>query len=602
VYRAVTVLTVTPKAVDMESIAADVENVAIQKRLLLGEELLGRLLNAGDEQGIDDVDALRHMLAVVLVPETNLLELRAEGSDPEQLHRLVNRWTESYEGFRSEEVEGATQRTTAELNEQQSELKIKIETTRAALLTFRETHDIVSLEREENSSLSALRGLNASLNKARETLIEARARKIAIEEAIANGETVIPREGQTEITRMQVELERTRARLNELHEKFTQRYIDRDPELAKLPATITELERDLAHALELGRTTMKDEAFQAVSAAEVSVATLEQQLATHQANVQQFTQRFKEFKSLEEGLTRLENLSADNAERIAQIQIRNQKDFPPLQVVQWAHVPTQAIYPNYDRDLMIALGAALAFALFVTWLIEYLGGRPGAGASAPSVGVRIYTGDQAQVLSAPDGDNRLAHNMQETARLADGTTHATEALTHFPVLPRELASAEIKALLTAVDPLTASYAVLLLCGVSPHELTLLDKACFDSVKHQINIPGVSQRSLEISPEIWQQLEGTLANLDTSPIAPDVDFQLVGAARSAHLADPPSINSLSLWHSYVVYLVRQGIDDFALINRVGAIPPEVHQALMQFAPTDGNRALSSINFIHPSLAA
>ena len=44
VYRAsASVLTVEPKAVDTRSSEADIEHVAIQGRLLLGEELLNRL-------------------------------------------------------------------------------------------------------------------------------------------------------------------------------------------------------------------------------------------------------------------------------------------------------------------------------------------------------------------------------------------------------------------------------------------------------------------------------------------------------------------------------------------------------------------------------
>ena len=131
---------------------------------------------------------------------------------------MVNLWTESYENFRLEEIEAATQRTTAELEDQQSELARKIETIRNELLAFRQAHDIVSLERDENRSLSALRGLNDSLNKAKEILIEARARKIAIDEAIAKGKTVVPHEGKTEITRMQLEVERIRAQISDLQE------------------------------------------------------------------------------------------------------------------------------------------------------------------------------------------------------------------------------------------------------------------------------------------------------------------------------------------------------------------------------------------------
>jgi len=147
---------------------------------------------------------------------------------------------------------------------------------------------------------------------------------------------------------MQLEGERIREQISDLQEKSTQRYIDRVRDLAKLLETLAEMEHDLAHAIELGRTTMKDEALQAVSAAQVSVTTLEEQLIQHQNNVQNFTQRFKEFKAFEEWLTRLEVLYADNAQRIAQIEVRNRGKFPPLRVVEWVHVPTQPIYPNYD--------------------------------------------------------------------------------------------------------------------------------------------------------------------------------------------------------------------------------------------------------------
>ncbi len=608
IYQAVTILTVAPKAVDMQSSAADVENVAIQGRLLLSEELLGRVLrrlSEVGEQGIDEKDQLRRMLEVVPVPETNLMELRAQGEDPDQLHRLVNLWTESYESYRLEEIEALTRRTTAEIDDQQSELTTKIETTRNELLAFRQTHDIVSLERDENRSLSALRGLNDSLNKAKETLIEARARKIAIDSAIAKGETVVPREGKTEITRMQLEVERIRARISDLQEKFTQRYIDRDPDLAKLPESLAEMERDLAHAIKLGRTTMKDETEQAVSAAQVSVTTLEEQLAEHQNNVQNFTQRFKEFKAIEEGLTRLEILYADNAQRIAQIQVRNSEKFPPLQVVEWAHVPTRPIYPNYKRDLIIALGAALTLALFVTWLVEYLAGHPTQGSTTPYFGVRVYPGGQGQVLGGPENENRLTQTAPVQANLIQSTTVSAPTAANLPVLPRELASAEVNALLKIADPLTSGYGALLLSGVSPYELTLLDNECFDATTSYLNVPGINQRTFEITPDVWRQLHEVIEDIGSTatpvPIA-EIEFRLVNAAREANLSDPPSINGLSLWHSYVVYLVRQGIDDSELVNRVGAIPPEVHQALKQFSPPDGNRAPSSIDFAYPALTA
>ena len=85
VYRAsAQILTVKPKAIDAKASVADAEHVAIQGRLLLGDDLLGRVgrrLAEADDPVSVDADRLRMLLDVASVPDTNLLELRAEGDD-----------------------------------------------------------------------------------------------------------------------------------------------------------------------------------------------------------------------------------------------------------------------------------------------------------------------------------------------------------------------------------------------------------------------------------------------------------------------------------------------------------------------------------------
>ena len=598
VYRAVaSVLTVKPKAVDARSAEADTEHVVIQGRLLMGEDLLGRLSRrlAAEGDEIAGMDQLRGLLAVVPVPETNLLELRAEGEDPERLQRLVNRWAESYEEFRAEEIEAATGRTTAELEDQQLQLQTRIDAARAELQAFREANDIVSLERGENSSLAKLKGLNDSLNKAQESLIAARARKTAVDEAIARGETVVPNEQKAEIAKLQLGVQRGRVRLAELRQRYTQVYIDRDPVLKSLPGELRLMEDELAHAMRLARTTVSDEAQQEVEAARVSVAALEQQLAEHQRNVQLFNDRFKEFKALEENLARLDTLHADNQQRLAQIQVSNFRKYPPIQVVEWARVPARPIYPDYERDLLIAIAAALGLALFVTWLVEYLSGQATPPPGTPYLGVRIHPGDQ---LAGPEAGDR---------RLIDHPERARDALaapaSNLPVLPRELAAAEVEALMGALEPSTAAYSTLLLSGVSPYELPLLHAGCFDRDRGQISVPGAGRREIVIGTRAWQRLQPILGDLDgtrmSQPVA-EIDSRLRAGARDARLADPGNINALALWHSYVVFLIRQGIDAPALAQRVGAVPPEVLNALMHYAPPGGSRPPGSIEFTYPAL--
>ena len=599
VYRATaSVLTVKPKAVDRRSEEADIEHVAIQGRLLLGENLLSRLSRRLEETGDGDIaglEQLRGMLSVVPVPATNLLELRAEGAIPQQLQRMINNWAESYEGFRAEEIEAATGRTSAEIEDRQAQLQIRISAAREELAEFRQAHDIVSLERDENRSLATLKGLNNSLNKAHENLVEARARLLAIDAAIAKGETVIPGEQKNDIARMKLDVERTRVRVADLQQKYTQRYIDRDPALKSLPGMLREMEQELARALRLGQETVHDEAKQNVSTAEAAVETLEQQLVAHQQQVQIFTERFKEFEDLEENLAALELMSSENQARLAQIQVQNLKKFPPIQVVEWARLPDRPIYPDYERDLMFALAAALGLALFVTWLAEYLSERSRPPASVPYMGVRIYQDERPEALVSTQSGQQPA--------LAQATAERPAPPAQLPSLPRELATTEIEALIASCDPLAGGYAALLLSGVSPYELPLLHAACFDKAGQLVEVPGASRREIVVEEDIWQRLLPILDELGESRMAMplmELDQRLTDIAYKARLAAPETVNALSLWHSYVVFLVRQGIDASSLTRRVGAIASDLHGALMNFSPAGGNRALSSIEFTHPAL--
>ncbi len=602
VYRAgASVLTVKPKAVDTRSAEADIEHVAIQGRLLLGDELLGRLsqrLGEDGDEAVAGTDRLRGILSVVPVPETNLLELRAEGSEPAQLQRVVNRWAESYEVFRAEEIEAATGRTTAELLDQQAQLEAKIEAARAELQAFREANDIVSLERGENRSLAQLRGLNDSLNKARDRLVEVRAKKVAVDEAIARGETVIPSEHKAEISKLQRELERGRIRLADLRQRYTQAYMDRDPMLKALPEEVRALEQELTHALRLSSNTVSEEAQQEVEAARLAVATLETQLSEHQREVQQFTERFKEFEALEENLARLNELHAGNAERLAQIEVRNFKEYPPIQVVEWAREPTRPIYPDYERDLMIALGISLGLALFATWLVEYLSERSSTSQTGPYLGVRVYAGGQPQALDAAQGNNRLTQDSPDAAAPAEAPPR------RLPALPRELSGIEVGALMQAVETPADGYAALLLSGVSPYELPLLHAACFDESSGQLEVPGSHPRRFTLSAKTWQHLRDVRSDMDGErlglPVA-ELDGRLRQAARDARLTDPQAIDALALWHTYVLHLVRQGIDPADLAGRVGPIPPAVQEALMQHAPPGDSRPLERIDFTYPVLA-
>jgi hypothetical protein len=246
---------------------------------------------------------------------------------------------------------------------------------------------------------------------------------------------------------------------------------------------------------------------------------------------------------------------------------------------------------------MIALAGALALAVFVTWLVDYLSERSHPSHAPPYLGVRIVHGEQPRSLDATPPNNRLAFDPQQASLPGQPPPN-------LPILPRELAAAEVKSLLSASDAATAGYAALLLSGVSPYELPLMHSGCFDRASGRVGVPGAGHRGLTLSTNAWRWLEPVLYDMDHTrmalPVA-ELDAKLRSAARDARLADPGSINALAVWHTYVVYLVRQGIDVSALIQRVGDLPSSALGALLHYAPPGDKRPSAAIDFTYPALA-
>ncbi|MBO8085699.1 MAG: hypothetical protein J7D61_06650 [Marichromatium sp.] len=601
VYRATaSVLTVKPKAVDAPSATADPEHVMIQRRLLLGESLLGRLAIDLAEAGLAvDVAALRTRLAVEPIPETNLLELRAEGGDPERLAAIVNHWVRAYERLRAEQVSASAGRTTTELEEEQARLERRIESARAELETFAAEHDIVGIERAESRALAELEDLNDALGKARNREVEALARLRALDEAVARGERLIPREQQNDIARLQRYVERGRERLDQLYARYTQAYIDRDPALRDLPGEQAALEQSLERALLVARITVRDEARQELEAARETVALLEDDLDRQQRAVQTFSRHFATFEGLREGLDGLETRFAENAQRLAEIALRDFEQYPPIQVVEWAYAPSAPIRPDYARDLPIALAAALLAALFLTWLTDYLGER----STAPRVsylGVRIERGE--------DGDGvRLVESAAPAPEDGAGQSATLEApraraaVIDLPRLPRLLEPAEIELLLRDVDTEVRGHCALLLSGVTPAELMLLDRDCFDPVAGTLSVPGAGRRELALAPGAWGRLEPLLDGLrrGIGPLAAErLDRALGKAAGASMLPERRGVDAQALWHSYLVYLAHQGADFEWLQRRVGPLAPELRSALRKFMVA-GERG-EGIDWVHPVL--
>ena len=197
VYRSsATVLMSAPSAIDATVMEANVQSVAIQRRILLGGEVTQALLaelNRSATTPTDlDLHYLREVLLVESVPDTNLVEMIAQGADNQLLPMLVNDWIDVYLEVRAHNVQQSQQQTLGVVEDQLDGLGRRLEDAREALANYRQENGITSAERQENDELARLEGLNLALNSAIEAEVTARADLESLLSAIADGKNVVP--------------------------------------------------------------------------------------------------------------------------------------------------------------------------------------------------------------------------------------------------------------------------------------------------------------------------------------------------------------------------------------------------------------------------
>ena len=392
-----TVLMSAPAAIDERLVEADVQAVAIQRRTLTGSEITRTLADVlGSDHGITlSAAELRASLDVRPVAETNLLELAATGGDAQQLPVLVETWIDVYADIRARDIEARKAQTLTEVGEELTGLDQRLREARDALAAFREEHEIISMERQENAVLAKLDGLNGALNKALEEEVRSKAYLDSLEDSLADGQRLVPQADRGEVAAMASRLTALRSRLADLRLRYTDDYIRKAPRLREIPGQIAELEAALGRAYEEGSTAELAAARLNYRAARESVADLERRLADHKQAVAEFNTIYARHQALVADLARLEELSREMQARRVQIEVSQVEKYPQVAVVDWPAAEARRIGPPYLLLLGGSLLAALLAGIFSVWLHGYLHPRSTRPAFVTLSGVHMYPGEAA---------------------------------------------------------------------------------------------------------------------------------------------------------------------------------------------------------------
>jgi polysaccharide biosynthesis transport protein len=562
------------------------------------EEVVERLSKSEDlppDIRSDPVDGVRRMLSTETVEGTQVVLLRAEGPQRQFLARLVNTLTSAYQEHLAAAYQKSTGTGADQLRDSVRALEQKVAAKRQEVEAFRSSNDIVSTERDENQLLSAAKGLATDLNDAKGKLAAAEGQLRAARNAASSGQGVVAAKDNPTVADLERRASQLREELHDLQQRFTPQYMDLDPAVKSTRGRLDNLEQQIRTERTAGQRAAVAEAEGKVTAARETVEQLQQQINENKSAVQTFVVRFGEFKAMQEDLTHLEQLHRAASDRLVRLEASDSETAPHVEILEAATVPQLPWRPLYARDAGISLGAAAALGFFAIWLVEFFS-RPEPATATPerqrwwpiAIG-RGITAASTPLLAA------------ETARLPAPDP-----------LPRELTDAEVAALLRTANDDGRLLITGLLTGLSAEEIVALDWDQIDLDAGTIRVSGESPRTLLLSDPLRHLIgahralqpraEGPVLRSPSGGPLPfdDVRNLVMYAAYDAGLDGADEVTPRALRHTYLAYLLRQGIRFADLGRIVGRLPQEELAGYMRFAQAQPRPPLEQIDPVLPAL--
>ncbi|MEP0175694.1 MAG: hypothetical protein ABJH28_16800 [Paraglaciecola sp.] len=553
-----------------EQVFADLpqRQITIHTRRLKSSSVLTAVSEALSERQYLNISLQTLVVNLEVEPSLTgrIITLKANGSDPKILKPILETWVEVYLALIDSEKEVSNTEVQESANEQLLLLEQKIVEQKYQVQNFAQSNNITSLERDENRVLNKVKNLSTSLDLAVAEKAEKSALLSSVEVSISNGETLVRPEDKFAIDETRSKLQEITAGLDALSEQYTQAYLERDTVIVARQQEAIKLQAFLDEQIKLSQKAYMQEVQRDVQTASNKVVELQKQLDEQNKLAQTFNQNLEEFKQLD---TELKALQAQ-AQTIKTQQITQQVSKPfdaKISLLEPPFIPDFAISPNYLLNSFISLIGSLIIAILALFLYSFIFKQHvSQGASSNFV-----------VVPGQNVNQDLANlNNQQPVQLNQANPQSLSQL-EAPAV-RLLTIVESKSLFAVANKQAKVLIGLTMCGVEQQELKVISARDFQKDYSQMTIKGVALRVLAVPSylsEILNNLCVTSGNEDIwSNLDPDQDFSLllVNAAHDANLLLPEQIDLNVLRHTYISFLVNQGIKLNDIERVAGFIAP------------------------------
>jgi uncharacterized protein involved in exopolysaccharide biosynthesis len=584
--------------------------VGNEAQLLMSNEMLDALLaKLRQKQSAivtpESVAQLRDMLSATPVTGTNTIQLEARGSGREHLAELLDSWMTTYLDHRGTRRGTDRQVDLEEARRAVDSMETRVARKRNDLDGFRRRHSIVSPEREENEIASQMRSLMGALNDARNKAVDAESRLAAVQASMATGTPVFRPQDKALITQLEQRISDLKQKLAELELKFTPDYLAIEPSVKTMRADIRRLEQEIERTRRTSQQAMLDEASQDLTLARKNVTRLEDQVANRRTDALKFTSQFAEHKARVDELAQLETQLGRAKEKLATLERTERGREPKYEVLGRAAVSDTPVHPQYPWYIGSSVGGGLLLAFLSVLLVEFLSPRPRR--EAPAYPQPIIQIAYPALESAREESLRLTHAQS----VLPGLSSRVPALSA-EAPQRELTIGEVNALWSAATKDARLALSALFSGLTLEELAGLEWKDVDVEALRLRVRATHRTHVLTSP-LKEELGGRMsAHADNGAVATsasgarfsvkDLEGLIAAAAYDARLAQVESIDADTLRHTYISYLVRQGVRLSDLEEFVGPVSPALYLQYRNLSPAGPAASGRLVERVYPAFAA
>jgi succinoglycan biosynthesis transport protein ExoP len=602
-YLATARLQVEPGS-DPDKAPSDATFVANQAQALTSNEMFERLSSATSRRPelwkFTTIPRLRQSLSAVVSPGTNVIELQARGADRELLPEVLRLWAAAYLESRGDRRTVDRELTIADARKAVVALEQRVAQRRGAIDEFRRRNNIVSPEREENEVASEMKSLTSALNDARTKAIEAESRLSSIKTGIAEGKTVYRPQDKLALTQLEQRLLDLRQKLKDQEVNFTPQYLALEPSVRAAQANIQQLEKQIEEHRRSSQQASLAEASQDLLTAKKNVARLEAQVGQRRSDALKFTSRFSENKAQTAELVQLEAQLTRARQRLATLENSERAREPHYELLGRPVVPESPVHPNYMLYTAGSVGGALIAGLFSVLLVEFLNPRPRPEPPSTQPIIQIaypaLPGGYAPALTGP----------------VTALPLSPQALPPPSAHVRELAVEEVRAMWDAATSDGRLAIAALFSGLTLEELAHLNWDAVDLDSHKVAIATPRYRLQPITTPFVDELTRRSASaLAGAPVAAsstgarysfeDLAGLVAAAAYDARLEGADTVDAEAARHTYISFLVRQGVRLSDLELLVGPVPPSSFLHYRTVSARRGSTVLTALDRVFPAFA-